>query len=431
MSQRPSSQPLARLRAIIEGTRAGTWEWNVHTGELLVNERWAEMLGYSIADLEPISIAIWDNLCHPDDLLRSSDMLQRHFSGELPYYDCVCRMRHKEGHWVWIHDRGNLISHTASGEPEWAVGTHIDISEQHVTAQLVNKLAETIPGVIYILRMYSDGSFEFPYVSKGVKEFYGVAPEEIQNDGRLIFKALHPDDRDNFMESIRHSYTALDQWTCEYRVVQGGREIWLESVATPEREWHDREAVTWYGLVVDITHRKELEAKLLKLSVTDELTGLYNRRYLIKRMAELLEDYLRHGSSFALVQIDLDWFKSINDTYGHLIGDEVLKAFAFTLKNRLRKSDIAGRSGGEEFLILLPHTEADEAYELIDEIREIFASTQFQSDQSRTFFTSFSAGVTSAQPFDDRVDQLLSRADNGLYQAKGDGRNRVLIELAD
>ncbi len=428
MSQENASEQLNRLRAIIEGTRAGTWEWNAHTGEQRINERWADMLGYRSRELEPISIAIWHRLCHPDDLSRSNEAFQRHFDGKTPYYECMVRLRHKDGHWVWIQDRGRLMSRTPEGDPEWVVGTHIDISQQHINAQLLNKLAETIPGVIYIFRMYADGRVEFPYVSEGVRDFYGQEPDAILNDASLVFELVHPEDADRLQESIMESYQALGQWTCEYRVVLDGREIWLEGIAMPEREWLDQEVVTWYGLVVDISHRKALEARLLELSITDELTGLYNRRFLLQRLAELLEDYCRHEVVFALVQVDLDWFKAINDTYGHLMGDEVLKAFAATLKNRLRKADIAGRSGGEEFLILLPHTNASEALELIDDIRAVFAGTEFFSDEFETFHSSFSAGVTQVQPSDARFDQLLSRADKGLYQAKWAGRNRVHVE---
>ncbi|WP_439509582.1 sensor domain-containing diguanylate cyclase [Marinimicrobium koreense] len=428
MSQVNASEQLNRLKAIIEGTRAGTWEWNAHTGEQRINERWAEMLGYSSRELEPISIAIWHRLCHPDDLARSNEAFQRHFDGETPYYECIVRLRHKEGHWVWIHDRGRLMSRTAEGDPEWVVGTHIDISQQHINAQLLNKLAETIPGVIYIFRMYADGRVEFPYVSEGVREFYGREPDAILQDASLVFDLVHPEDAQRLQQSILESYRALGQWTCEYRVVLNGREIWLEGIATPEREWLDQEVVTWYGMVVDISHRKALEARLLELSVTDELTGLYNRRFLLQRLAELLDDYRRHEVVFSLVQVDLDWFKSINDTYGHLMGDEVLKAFAATLKNRLRKGDISGRSGGEEFLILLPHTDTKEALELIDDIRAVFAGTEFFNDELRTFNASFSAGITQVQAEDERFDQLLSRADKALYKAKDAGRNRVRIE---
>lgn len=429
MSHPHESEQLSRLQAILEGTRAGTWEWNAHTGEQRINERWAEMLGYTARELEPISIALWHRLCHPDDLARSNEVFQRHFDGELPYYECVVRLRHKAGHWVWIHDRGRLISRTAEGDPEWVVGTHIDISEQHINAQLLDKLAQTVPGVIYSFRMYADGQFEFPYISEGVRDFYGHDSESIRRDPNLVFDVVHPDDLEKLHASILESYKTLNQWNCEYRVVVDDREIWLEGIATPERDWEGQDMVTWYGVVVDITHRKRLEERLLQLSVTDELTGLYNRRFLLQRLAELLEEHRRHGVVFSLAQIDLDWFKSINDTHGHLMGDEVLKAFAATLKNRLRHNDIAGRSGGEEFLILLPHTRGPEARDVIEVIREAFASTEFFGDDFEVFKTSFSAGVTEVFTRDYRFDQLLSRADAGLYKAKGLGRNRVHLVM--
>ena len=186
--------------------------------------------------------------------------------------------------------------------------------------------------------------------------------------------------------------------------------------------------VTWYGLVMDISQRKALEQKLVKLSMTDELTGLYNRRYLFERLTDLLEEKHRHQVPFSLVQVDLDWFKSINDSYGHLMGDEVLKAFSSTLRQRLRRGDIAGRTGGEEFLILLPHTNAQTAAELIDVIREVFMQTQFQSNAQELFQVSFSAGVTSVCDRDKQLDDLLARADAALYGAKRLGRNQVAID---
>ena len=426
MIEPQASPDLHRLQAIIEGTRAGTWEWNVASGAIRVNDRWAEMLGYSIGELKPLTIKVWEQLCHPDDLAKSNAVFQRHFKGELPYYECVVRMRHKEGYWVWIQDRGRLISCTPAGKPEWVVGTHTDISDQYTSSQMLNKLAETVPGVIYMFRMWPDGSYDFPYVSDGVVGLYGVGPEEVQAQGSVVFDLVHPDDLPGLLESIQESYQQLAQWNYEYRVLVDGQQLWLQGVATPESEGEG--VVTWYGLVVDISQRKALEQKLVKLSVTDELTGLYNRRYLFERLTDLLEEKHRHQVPFSLVQVDLDWFKNINDTYGHLMGDEVLKAFSSTLRQRLRRGDIAGRTGGEEFLILLPHTDAQAAAELIEVIREAFMQTQFQSNDQELFQVSFSAGVTSVRNRDKQLDDLLARADAALYRAKRLGRNQVVID---
>ena len=96
-----------RLTAVIEGTNIGTWEWNVVTGETVFDRRWAEIVGYSLDELEPISIQTWLDLVHPEDNAHSEVELKRHFAGEVDHYDVQCRMRHKDGHWVWVHDRGS------------------------------------------------------------------------------------------------------------------------------------------------------------------------------------------------------------------------------------------------------------------------------------------------------------------------------------
>lgn len=103
-----------RYKAVVEGTRIGTWQWNVQTGEVIFNERWAAIAGYTLAELQPVSIETWTRLVHPDDGQQSARLLERHFKGELELYDCQCRMKHKEGHWVWVHDRGKVA--------RWQVG---------------------------------------------------------------------------------------------------------------------------------------------------------------------------------------------------------------------------------------------------------------------------------------------------------------------
>jgi PAS domain S-box-containing protein len=119
-----------RLDSIIEGTHVGTWEWNVETGETVFNETWAQIIGYTLAELAPISIETWESFSHPDDLKQCTEMLERHFAGELPYYDSECRMKHKNGDWVWIHDRGRVITRTSDDKPQMMFGTHTDITER-------------------------------------------------------------------------------------------------------------------------------------------------------------------------------------------------------------------------------------------------------------------------------------------------------------
>jgi len=133
-----------RLASIIEAARVGTWEWNVQTGETVFNERWAEILGHSLAELVPVTIQTWIRLTHPEDLARSDALLQEHFSGKLDYYECECRMRHRDGHWVWIQDRGRVVTRDASGRPLMMFGTHTDVTERRQSEERQRGLQELL-----------------------------------------------------------------------------------------------------------------------------------------------------------------------------------------------------------------------------------------------------------------------------------------------
>lgn len=119
-----------RLGDILEGTNVGTWEWNIQTGETSYNERWAEIIGYTLEELAPYSINIWKKFSHPDDLKLSDDLLKKHFNRELEYYECEVRMLHKNGSWIWVHDRGKVSAWTEEGKPLVMSGTHQDITKR-------------------------------------------------------------------------------------------------------------------------------------------------------------------------------------------------------------------------------------------------------------------------------------------------------------
>lgn len=138
-----------RLENVIEGSNVGTWEWNTQTGKTIYNENWAEMLGYTLAELNPENQDVWKSLTHPADLARSDEMAERHLAGELPYYECECRIRHKDGHWVWVLDRGRILTRTADGKPLTMFGTHTDITERKKAEEQMRYLSlhDTLTGL--------------------------------------------------------------------------------------------------------------------------------------------------------------------------------------------------------------------------------------------------------------------------------------------
>lgn len=134
---------IIRNELVIQGTRIGVWDWNIQTGETYFDERWAEIIGYTLAEIQPISIQTWIKFAHPDDLQESNRLLNEHFEGKTEYYDFQSRMKHKDGHWVWVHDRGKVFVWDEAGKPVRMCGSHIEITEQkHLEINLKKALLE-------------------------------------------------------------------------------------------------------------------------------------------------------------------------------------------------------------------------------------------------------------------------------------------------
>lgn len=418
--------PETRLKAILDGTGAGTWEWNLDTNDVIFNERWAGMLGYTLAELAPITFHTWERLCHPADLDLAWRALQKYLDGKGPQFECVIRMQHKDGQWRYIHTRGMLLNARNGKTSRWLMGTHLDVTEEKVTAHRLSHLAESLPGIIYTFVMEPDGRYYFTYMSRKVEDFFGVTPEEACANGELVFQHIHPDDLQAVHGSIAESYATLRQWACDYRVINSGMTGWLRGVAKPEREPDGK--VTWQGMVINIDDEKRLELELERLSVTDELTGLFNRRYFLRKLEETAEQQDRYGGEFSLVAVDLDHFKEINDAFGHPVGDAVLRRFSQLIRKRVRKSDVVARTGGEEFLILMPQTSLENAAQVTDDLRSAIEAERFVSDEDQAFTVTMSAGVVSCSGEVVTVRELLSVCDRSLYQAKRKGRNRVMVE---
>jgi len=169
---------------------------------------------------------------------------------------------------------------------------------------------------------------------------------------------------------------------------------------------------------------KAAHARIEELAQVDELTGLLNRRYIMKTLNEEMARAQRFGGACSVAIIDLDFFKRINDQYGHPIGDEVLRTFAITLFANLRAVDKLGRYGGEEFLMILPDTAKDQALRTLDRLRSIASEVDWAAI-SRVMNVTMSAGISEVRQ-DDSAADILARADAALYNAKDAGRNRVI-----
>jgi len=188
-----------------------------------------------------------------------------------------------------------------------------------------------------------------------------------------------------------------------------------------------KKELTMQKLIQDL---QQTQKELQELSVTDPMTKLYNRRYFSDLSLELVELTKRNNHELSLIMLDIDKFKNVNDTYGHDVGDEVIVDLATTLANEKRKTDIAFRIGGEEFVLLLPNTSSDGAEILAQKIRKIIESSAVNLDDNQQLKYTISLGVSIFNINKDiDLQSVVKRADEALYEAKETGRNKVCVQI--
>ena len=252
-----------RLAAIIEGTGAGTWEWNVRTGETRFNERWAEIVGATLDDLSPTSIQTWADLVHPEDMPRSGALLQAHFAGETAAYECEARMRHRDGRWVWVLDRGKVLTRSADGQPEWMFGTHLDITARKAQEDRLRKSEELLNRTGALAQV---GGWEIDVASGSIHWseqtclIHGVAPGYQPQMAEAI--DFYPSEARPIVEAaVAQAMADGTDWDLELPFVQrGGRRIWVRAVG--HAEFEGGRPVRLFGAFQDVTQRVQARLAL-------------------------------------------------------------------------------------------------------------------------------------------------------------------------
>ncbi|MFN0183970.1 MAG: PAS domain-containing protein [Aquabacterium sp.] len=684
--QRELAYERSRLAAIIDATGAGTWEWNVRSGEVRLNERSAAMIGYTVQELGALTIQLRVALTHPDDHPLSMAAAKAHLSGATERYESEVRMRHRDGHWVWIQARGQLVTRTADGQPEWMFGTHFDVTERKLaeetlrrseaqlsrTGTLANvggweldiasgqlRLSEQAgrihglePGQTLTLdeaighhapeaqadlraaveRAMVDGTpwdLLLPFGGQGglrrwvrsvgqgeggreggrplrvvaatqdvtervaqrqaldeahermtlamdsggfgiwdwdlsnqrlrwdpwMYRLYGVAPDSTEDPVDLWTRHLHAQDRDAMQRALSAAIAVDNAVEVEFRIVRddggvrhfrasarisrnaAGRAIrmvgamwdvtplrelsidlarqhellrvtlhsigdavittdgrghvtWLNPVAERMTGWGAQEALgrpldqvfhivheetrqpapnpvavclsdgqvvglanhtvllsrngeefgiedsaapiresggQVLGVVLvfhDVTEQRRLSGEMSYRASHDALTGLVNRAEFESRLKRLHERSREDHTQHAMLFIDLDQFKLVNDACGHAVGDQLLQQVARLLRETVRARDTLARLGGDEFAVLLEHCTTDQAQRVAQQICDRMEQFRFVHDERR-FRIGTSIGLV---PMDRRwtaIDAVIQAADAACYAAKEAGRNRV------
>jgi diguanylate cyclase (GGDEF)-like protein/PAS domain S-box-containing protein len=262
------------------------------------------------------------------------------------------------------------------------------------------------------------------YITPSCEEITGYPRDLFYRDPDFIVSIVHPDDMAVFMEHRRDHYVkSTPPAEVTFRIIRKDGDVrwsWhkCQAVHSDEGIWQGRRTTNR-----DVTEQKRVEKQLYHLSTTDALTGAYNRRMFIDLLTRELQRAQRYGVVFSLLMFDIDRFKMVNDRYGHDAGDRVLVEVVEVSRKTIRSTDILSRWGGEEFMVLLPQTDEEEALAMGERLRKAIAHHSFADVDALTI----SVGVTSLIQRDS-IYILLKRVDEALYAAKDGGRNRVMLK---
>ncbi len=252
------------------------------------------------------------------------------------------------------------------------------------------------------------------------------AESDTQVVGHKLTELVTPEYRDAF-DGLNQRVSQGESGTLEFELVGlKGTHRWMDTHAVPMRDANGQ-ITGLLAVTRDITARKQADRELKQLAQTDSLTNLANRRHFMELAEQELSRTLRYGGPLSVLMMDLDHFKSINDTYGHTIGDLVLQKFGGLVRQTLRDVDAVGRVGGEEFAVVLPQTDGEHAMEVAERLCRLTADTEVALDRGRPLHFTVSIGVTTFAGASSNIDTLLGQADQALYQAKHGGRNRVCV----
>lgn len=457
-TRREMEQDRQRLHVAIEGAELGRWDWNLETGEVEVNDLWLQTLGYNPGELDATH-ETFVSLIHPDDVDRISEALDRHVAGLTDIYKEELRLAHRDGHWITVIDSGKVCEQDDGGRPIRMAGVHLDITDRkqkeedlRVSRAFNARVLEMSPDVIFTLNTESG---EFGFLSRSLGEVAGSGVRTFED----LRSRVVEEDRTHFDSQIRNRYpmAGSDAYEVDFRIEPiDGRPRWLSCRTRPFDEDENGQIVTIIGALRDVTESREANVlmeelmtqavsqraelsmqkqeyqrladelrlaneKLAHLAESDSLTGLTNHMTFKRRLYDLVESARELDVPIGLIMLDIDHFKRINDSHGHVTGDSVI----VDLANQLIQSEeasIVARYGGEEFALAFQGLDADRLANLAEALR-----IRVQQRESHLPAYTISLGAVHCPAHGATHSDLIAKADSALYYAKNNGRNRVEI----
>ncbi|MDZ4141334.1 MAG: EAL domain-containing protein [Methylotenera sp.] len=413
-----------RWKFAVEGSGDGVWDWNIQTNEVQYSNRWKNMLGYADHDILPTNQE-WVNRVHPEDSCYVAATMQAYLKGKSSIYVVEYRLRCKDDSYKWILGRGMVVSRDENGEPLRMIGTHTDITERKNTEQDLRISAIAFEAQESM--MVSDANKIILRVNKAFSDITGYTAEEVVGRSSLPLRSSLHDE--SFYTTIWDNVNANGAWKGEIYSKRKNGEVFPGILSITAVKGLDNTVSNYVTSLVDITVEKITAEEIQFLAFYDSLTGLPNRRLLLERLRHALAASARNGRDGALLFIDLDHFKSLNDTLGHDIGDLLLQQVAKRLTACVREEDTVARLGGDEYVVLLENLSqhAIEAATQVEVIgtKILAALNQAYQLNKHEYHSTLSMGAALFSDHNQSQEDLLKHADIAMYQAKKAGRNTL------
>jgi diguanylate cyclase (GGDEF)-like protein/PAS domain S-box-containing protein len=425
-----------RLRTTLEGTQTATWEWQVQTGVLTVDARWAEMLGWRADEAGRLDMRAYIELTQPDDLVAANAELKRHFAGEIEFFDIEARLRHRDGGWRWVRSRGRLARRSADGRPLMMFGTNEDITQRKLAEISASQTQAMLQG---LFDMAPVGISLVDLDRARVVDFNAAFCQMLGHTRDSLLQAamqsdhIAPEGREARVRHLAQAGETGRFGPCEGRLLHAGGQR-IEVLMSGARVFGaDGRPFVW-SIVQDISRRKVMEAELRAAAETDALTGLPNRNVLMHRLAQLLERARREpGYQFALLFLDFDRFKLVNDTLGHDAGDELLVMLGQRLQASLPAAEagsvshsFVARFGGDEFVFVAAGIDGEREARAIAERLHGLLSASYPV-KGHDIQSGVSIGIAMGDSGAGVPHALLRNADTAMFEAKRAGRRNTVV----
>lgn len=413
-----------RWKFALEGAGEGVWDWNMQTDAVEYSALWKHMFGYVESDVLP-SKAEWSSFIYPEDQASFSLAMKAYLDGETSLYVAEYRVKRKDNTYLWVLGRGMIASYSEDGKPLRMLGTHTDISVRK-SAELDLRVAATAfesQEAMFI----TDADLVILRVNCAFTVMTGYTAEEaVGQKSHLLRSGKH---NEAFYQAMWHSLKTDYAWQGEIFNRRKNGQIYPE-LLTITAVKDDKGNVSHYvASFTDITLRKAAEEEISHLAFYDPLTGLPNRRLLLDRLSHSIASHERSHRAGAILFLDLDHFKTLNDTLGHDMGDLLLKQVALRLQSCVRDCDTVARLGGDEFVIMLENLseQALEAASQTEDVGEKIIAMLSQPYQlaNYEYRSTASVGAVIIKDSTQSPDEFLKQADIAMYQAKKAGRNTL------